>query len=94
MSTTSVLACGLLLNLLKTFPYSSLRILEISFKGHAISITNTWTVKEWWKLDDALSSPNYAQLERIEFVGAFEMMTLVSHYLPQMQARKIIHFLT
>jgi len=85
------LAVTALVAALRSFPYSTLRELQLDFRypgGYS-----SFPIEAWWALDDTLSLPHLASLERIEIVRFFSTASTLGKRLPQTQARRIIHLL-
>jgi hypothetical protein len=93
MSGNGVLAVTALAGALRRFPYSTLRELQLGFRGP--SGYYGFMIEDWRALDDTLSLPHMASLERIEFVGFFGSTSTLAFgkRLPQTHARRIIRVL-
>ena len=75
---------------LSGFPYSTLTCLRLTF--HASMGHSPYSTSEWKELDDALSLPHLAGLERVDLVGMASFAHTVKRSLPNSHLRGILHF--
>jgi hypothetical protein len=76
---------------LSSFPYSTLTCLRLTF--HSAMGYSPYSTGEWKELDDALSLPHLAGLERVDLVGMGGFAATVKKGLPNSRLRGILHFL-